>query len=188
MSHLSRKEFLQKACAFGICMGGLNAVGMTNEYSDCKVLDDVNDNDSRKIHHAWVASLLSSLDANLSQDRIKSILKSCAEAHYEHLSMDMLLKPYVGNIESFIDFLEKTWGWRISYNKLARTIIANENKSYCVCPMIKTPNPIAYSTMCYCSEGFAEKMFSVVLELPVSASIISSVLRGDNCCIYRIEF
>ncbi len=188
MSNLSRKEFLQRACAFGVCMGGLSAVGMSNKIHNDKVQDDVNDNDSREIHHAWVATLLSSLNANLSQDKIKSILKSCAEAHYEHLSMDKLLKPYVGNIDSFIEFLEKTWGWRISYNKLARTIIANENKSYCVCPMIKTLNPTACSAICYCSEGFAEKMFSVVLELPVSASIISSVLRGDSCCIYRVEF
>lgn len=41
--------------------------------------------------------------------------------------------------------------------------------------------------MCYCSEGFAERMFSVVCEHQVEAVVISSVQRGDERCIYRIE-
>jgi predicted hydrocarbon binding protein len=41
--------------------------------------------------------------------------------------------------------------------------------------------------ICYCSEGFAERMFSRVAGVEVSAEVVSSVRRGDLSCVYRIE-
>jgi predicted hydrocarbon binding protein len=102
--------------------------------------------------------------------------------------MNDLLTPYIGDLEKFIEFLEKKWGWKIDYNKKTKTLIANENKNYCVCPMINKKNKVNQSAICYCSEGFAERMFSLVASQPVSAAVISSIQRGDERCIYKIDF
>jgi predicted hydrocarbon binding protein len=68
-----------------------------------------------------------------------------------------------------------------------RIIIADENKDHCVCPMIDHTlhnSPL----MCHCSEGFAEKMFSKVTGEKANAVVISSILRGDKSCKYKIIF
>jgi predicted hydrocarbon binding protein len=64
--------------------------------------------------------------------------------------------------------------------------IADENKTKCVCPMVNKEKGVRSSILCYCSEGFAEKMFSTVVGHPVKAKVISSIHRGNNRCKYQI--
>ena len=102
--------------------------------------------------------------------------------------MDEILKPFINDLDKFIEFLEKEWGWKVDYSQATRTIIANENKNYCVCPMINNDGKDKNPAICYCSEGFAEKMFSLVAGQPASANVISSIQKGDKNCIYKIVF
>lgn len=134
----------------------------------------------------WIASLLQNLNNNVDQEKVKKIVKANAIVHYRNLKMDDMLTNHIGNIEGFIDFISNEWGWKVEYNKETRTIIADESKPFCVCPMINQKNGVSSSAICYCSEGFAEKMFSTVAGVPASATVISSVLRGDKTCKYRI--
>ncbi len=52
---------------------------------------------------------------------------------------------------------------------------------------IKNARDKRLPALCYCSEGFAERMFSIVQGSPVQAIVASSVQRGDPTCVYRIE-
>lgn len=65
--------------------------------------------------------------------------------------------------------------------------MADENKSFCVCPLVNVKKKTVSDAICYCSEGFAELMFSAVFEKPVTAIVISSVIRGDSSCRYKID-
>jgi hypothetical protein len=65
-------------------------------------------------------------------------------------------------------------------------ILADENKPSCVCPLLKDAERL-FPGLCYCSEGFAELMFSAVFKYPVRASVVSSIQRGDSHCVYKIE-
>jgi hypothetical protein len=67
-------------------------------------------------------------------------------------------------------------------------LIADENKNYCVCPIAIHDKENDSSAMCYCSEVFAEKMFSVVSGMNTKAEVISSVRKGDASCIYKVVF
>jgi hypothetical protein len=98
------------------------------------------------------------------------------------------LKPYNNNLEGFIGFIEKEWGWKMTYDKSTQIIIADENKNNCVCPMINHKTGIKPGALCYCSEGFSELMFTNVIGKPVTASVISSIHRGDKSCKYKIEW
>ena len=102
--------------------------------------------------------------------------------------MDEMLSSYIGNLDGFISFISEKWDWIVEYDKESKTIIANENKSYCVCPMVNHKNGVKSSAICYCSEGFAEKMFTTVAGVKATAEVISSVIRGDKNCIYKIKF
>jgi len=102
--------------------------------------------------------------------------------------MDEVLAAYKGDLEGFLKFLEKEWGWVISWDSETKTLIADENKSYCVCPMVNHGKNLETDVICYCSEGFAEKMFSLVAGAPATATVISSVQRGDKSCQYKVNY
>jgi hypothetical protein len=68
-------------------------------------------------------------------------------------------------IDSFINFLENEWNWKVTYDK---------------------EKIITSSKMCSCSEGFAERMFSLVLQKKVRAEVVRLYIRGKESCIYRI--
>ena len=135
----------------------------------------------------WIANLLTVLDDNLTEETRVSLLRNCAEAHYRSANMDAVVSQYQGNPSGFMQFLSEKWQWKITYDQAAQTITADENKPDCVCPLVqKAPGKVS-ATLCHCSEGFAEKMFSAVIEKPVEARVIRSILRGDKSCVYSIQ-
>jgi hypothetical protein len=134
----------------------------------------------------WMGSFLKQVDEQLPPETRAGLVKPCSAAHYRSLNMDETLRPFKGDLPGFVRLLTETWGWKIEMREGGRLILADENKDTCVCPLIRRgviqPNP----TLCSCSEGFAERMFASVLERPVSAKVVRSILRGGPSCIYQI--
>ncbi len=132
----------------------------------------------------WLDGLITSYQENPAIS-MEDAIKKCSKTHYNALGMDEILEPYLGKAEEFFDFLRGKWNWIVTMDPEGKRIIADENKEQCICPLIRagavhTPN------LCNCSEGFAERMFSKVLERPVKARVIESVLRGGKHCVYEI--
>lgn len=137
----------------------------------------------------WITELLDSLDKNqLSDSQLRNIVKATSQAHHDLLDVPEMVKPYVGKLEEFIDFLQKSWGWIVKNNRADRLLIVDENKPVCVCPLLKYSTDRLFPALCYCSEGFAEKMFSAVYEHPVQVEVAASVQREDKSCIYHIHY
>lgn len=155
--------------------------------SDQTVNQDSNPDPNKVLMHDWIAGLLQSIDHQEDEKTCRKIMKRCAVAHYNHLKMDDFLKPYEGELEKFNAFIAQEWGWMIEYQKEKGIVIADENKNYCVCPMVNRENGSRPPVLCFCSEGFAELMFSKVTGHPVKATVIASVLRGNPTCKYRIQ-
>lgn len=136
----------------------------------------------------WSYQLLNHMKSGCDKKTCKAILQKCADYHYAQMSMDEVLKDYRGNLEGFIEYVTNTWGWIVTYDKEKKQIIADENKEFCVCPMVQDhPKKTVSNVLCHCSEGFAQKMFSVVTGNKVEAEVIRSVLSGDKTCVYRIR-
>ena len=186
MKEISRKNFFKKACISTACMCGFSAIALSNSNDDTEQGSSEKDANQLLVK-TWLSSLLSNINKELDEEAKRSILKSCSTVHYDNLKMDEMLQPYIGNLEAFIGLLQESWGWKVDYDKAAKTILANEDKDFCVCPMINQNDDKDKSAICYCSEGFAEKMFSVVAGEPVMATVISSIHRGDDKCIYKVE-
>lgn len=178
---MDRKDFLRKACIAGVC--GCRFGTLALNAGDVAGADQESVN---QVPQQWLITLLENLDRNVDQAELRKIIKMSAGVHYDQLNMDGLLSGYAGRLEEFIGFLEKEWGWKVDYDEAAGIITADENKNYCVCPVLK--GTVAGSpAICYCSEGFAEKMFSKAAGVAVNAEVVSSVRRGDKTCIYRIR-
>lgn len=182
----TRKDFFKKACSAGACFCGFTSLAVQGsnltEASDAVEPDDKN----RKLMQDWISTLLLNIDENAGDEECRKIMKPCALAHYNYLEMDKVLTPYIGDMEKFIQFINIEWSWKIDYNKETGVIVADENKSYCVCPMVNKEKGVRSSILCFCSEGFAEKMFSTVAGHPVTARVISSIHRGNDRCKYEI--
>ena len=179
---MGRKNFFKKACFAGVCFCGFSNIP-TLANNDTSPIQD----NKKQLNQDWLSNLLSNLNQDIEEDMLRKIIKKSSIVHYSNLNMDNLLSNYIGDLGKFNKFIESSWGWRIDYNKTTKILIADENKDYCVCPILEHKKGLNTSAICYCSEGFAEKMFSVVTGVPVTAKVISSVRKGDKSCKYKIE-
>jgi hypothetical protein len=137
--------------------------------------------------HTWIAHLLHILDGSLSDEARRSVLKECSLIHYRDINMEEFISKYHGNLPGFIEFLANTWQWKVVYDPAQGVIIADENKPTCVCPIVRLSAGAVSGILCHCSEGFAERMFASVMDRPVKAQVLKSILRGDPSCVYRID-
>jgi predicted hydrocarbon binding protein len=184
---MNRKEFFKKTCISGACICGFAGIALETEASGKFYNESATQQGSITLVQEWIQNLLKNADIQLDKETTKGILKNCAIVHYNNLNMDSMLVDYVGNLEKFVLFIQEKWGWKIDYNSGTKTLIADENKDYCVCPMVNASKGQKSPAICYCSEGFAEKMFSKVTGARVAATVISSIQRGDKSCKYKIE-
>lgn len=135
----------------------------------------------------WTKSLLRQLQEENDDRTNRIIMHELAAVHYDKLEMNKLLERYRNKLPEFLTFLREEWGWRITWDDDRKHIIADEDKKQCVCPLMASlQNPS--SILCYCSEGFAERMFSRILGKKVRAKVITSILRGDARCQYQIDY
>lgn len=185
--NITRKDFFLKACLTGACFCGFTSLGLKASASGAVAVEAQPDDKKLKFMQDWISTLLLQVDENADDEECRKIMKPCALAHYNFLEMDNVLAPYKGDIEKFNAFISGEWGWKVDYDKANGVIVADENKSYCVCPMVNKENGIRSTILCYCSEGFAEKMFSAVMGHPVTARVTSSIHRGDSSCKYEIR-
>lgn len=175
----SRRNFIKRTCAGGLCLCGFGSLpGVTASTSKQAENDGMS--------QSWIAEILTNLNDSLEEDDLRKLVKSASLAHYNQLGMEKTLAGYKGRLNDFIAYIEKEWGWKFSYQKNERILLADENKPYCVCPLIKHHGNNTYPALCFCSEGFAERMFSFVCGRQVHATVISSVMRGDDRCVYQI--
>ncbi len=137
----------------------------------------------------WITELLDSLsNNNLTDSQLRSIVKSTSQAHHDLLDVPEMVKPYIGKPSEFIEFLEKSWGWKVNDDSSKRLLIVDENKPKCVCPLLKNSADKLFPALCYCSEGFAEKMFSAVYGHPVAVTVAASIQRGAPSCVYHVAY
>ncbi len=182
----NRRAFLKSAGLLGICGCGLTA--------ECSVRPGEAASDAAQAPAAvpeplakhWVATLLPLLAAG-NPEHARSAIRKCFEPHFRSLALEPTLDKFRGNVEGFVRYLEKEWGWVVSYSPDTGVILVDENKTYCVCPVLPKERSRDLGLMCHCSEGIAERMFSHVAGSPVRARVVASVLRGDRTCKYRIE-
>jgi hypothetical protein len=179
---MDRMGFIRRTCIAGFCGCGFGTLALNAETVSRPDQDSGN-----QMTQQWLVKLLESLDQNLESAELKRIIKMSAGIHYDQLRMDDLLSGYTGRLNEFMGFLEKEWGWKVDYDEATGIITADENKTYCVCPVLDREVFPGSDVICYCSEGFAERMFSRVAGVEVSAEVVSSVRRGDLSCVYRFE-
>ncbi len=181
---VNRKDFLKKVCFSGACLCGFGSIAFSKEVDDSN--EDKMQTQKLSLLQDWIASILLNVNDELDKGSARKLIKKTSGVHFENLKMDTLLAEYKGDLDKFTVFLREKWGWKVDYDKEKRILIADENKNYCVCPIAVHSKEKDSSAMCYCSEGFAEKMFSLVSGKQAQAEVIASIRKGDTSCKYKI--
>ena len=101
--------------------------------------------------------------------------------------MEEKIKDLRGNLPGLIDLLQTKMNWIVKHDEDTRTVIADENKPDCVCPLYKE-GLLTDPALCECSRGFIERMFGYILGREVEASVVESVLRKGTHCIYKVNY
>lgn len=184
---INRKDFFRTACISGACLCGFGSMAFSAK--PLNETENASSEDLKKLElvQEYLEGLLKNMQQNLDEETLQKLLKNLASVHYKQLNMDAFLEPYKNNVEKFIELLEKEWNWKVNYEPATGTILANENKDHCVCPMLNLKTGIQPAAICYCSEGFAELMFSKVIGKNLKTQVVSSIHRGDKQCIYEIK-
>lgn len=181
---VNRKDFLKKVCFSGACLCGFGSIAFSKEVDDSN--EDKMQTQKLSLLQDWIASILLNVNDELDKGSARKLIKKTSGVHFENLKMDTLLAEYKGDLDKFTVFLREKWGWKVDYDKEKGVLIADENKNYCVCPIAVHSKEKDSSAMCYCSEGFAEKMFSLVSGKQAQAEVIASIRKGDTSCKYKI--
>ena len=186
----TRRHFLKKACLSGACLCGFGSVLGSELFHTGDFSQNAITNKNEVLFLKWITELLENLDqSHLTEAQLRQIVKSASVAHHENLGMDAMLAPFEGKLDHFIQFIEEKRGWKVSYeDENKKVLIVDEDKPYCVCPLLQNEKEKKLPVLCYCSEGFAERMFSIVCGYSMSATVVSSIQRGNEKCVYRIVF
>lgn len=139
----------------------------------------------------WTQRLLYGIEKQCSEKTISNIdfrkaLAHCSEVCFEKNGF----KEQIGamkNFDEFVDVCHNEYGWIVDYDKSNGILICNENKDHCLCPIARSVKNNLAGTLCHCTETELERMFSMAYKGNVKATVLKSILRGNDRCIYKIE-
>jgi hypothetical protein len=205
---INRKEFLAgigKACtcscvyALSASLGSIQAQDNTKNPSDKEQGAPTKKPRSQErieFTEKWVVRFFNVLDSNLDEPTRKKIMmangKACLLAWQKETNKTPRAQAIT--MERFKNWIKEKGsheyqveGNTIYFQYLSAAETGLRSKEHhCLCPMVET-NPSGLSpTYCSCSLGYVKEMHEQLFKKPVEVELLSSVLRGDPRCKFKI--
>ncbi|MBN1211799.1 MAG: hypothetical protein JXA92_04415 [candidate division Zixibacteria bacterium] len=199
---MNRKEFLNNAGKFcaGSCvcalMGSLNIVNAQhNNSSEAPKTEKPRAEVIMEFAEKWVKRFFDVLDSTLDAETRKKIMmangKICFQKYLEETGQK--IQPIT---------LEQHTLWvnnnvKDGYTRVEGNVIyfrftsAAEtglpaNEGACLCSFVESKPEGLSSTYCLCSVGYVKEWYEQLLGCPVEVELLSSALRGDKWCEFKI--
>jgi hypothetical protein len=205
---MNRKEFLTgvgKACACScVCalaadLGTANAQDTQKQNAAREQTKPVKKSRSEErmdFTERWAVRFFDVLDANLDQPTRKKIMmangKACLLSWQKATNQKPRTEPMT--LEGFAKRAKERGlsDYQIhgnviyfQYTSAAETGLPSP-KNHCLCPMVETKPAGLSPTFCLCSLGYVKEMHEQIFKKPVEVKLLSSVLRGDPRCRFKI--
>jgi hypothetical protein len=205
---INRKQFLSnvgKACACS-CVYAMTA-GISSimaEDSTKQTAQPVEGSEVKKprsqerieFTEKWAVRFFNVMDENLDEPTRKKVMmangKSCLLAWQKETNQPQRTEPVT--LEQFAEWVKRsgTPEYQVDGNVLYfQYLSAAETgkpspENHCLCPMLETNPPGLSHTYCYCSLGYVKETHEQMFKRPVNVELVSSVLRGDPRCKFKI--
>jgi hypothetical protein len=144
----------------------------------------------------WTVRFFDVLDANLDAPTRKKLMmangRACLLSWQQATNQKPRTEPMT--LESFAERVKEknASDYQIQGNVLyfqytsAAETGAPSPKNHCLCPMVETKPAGLSPTFCLCSLGYVKEMHEQIFKKPVEVELLSSVLRGDPRCRFKI--
>ncbi len=133
--------------------------------------------------HKWIGTLMASLDQNLDEETKVKVLETCGRAC---ITQSLIKKAKACNekAKDVNDFLDK-------FSKMYSHLQKEEGNVYivyptCYCPLVKDYPGELSPSWCNCSRGWIKQLFESALERPIQVELEKSIVRGDDCCRFKV--
>jgi len=182
---MNRKEFFM-SCSIGICSCFAFSALLPPESN----AQEEEDNDVKKLQnqmefvHKRFATLVSLLNDEMEPEKRMQMFEKLGRACSLEYK-DNIMK-FEKDIDGFLNEISGKWVESVNYDKENKTILLTGTKmDDCFCPLAK--KSITPGEFCECSKGWQKGVFEVVTGKKVYASVVESVLRGGECCSFKIQ-
>ena len=181
---MKRNEFFKKTCMTGLCTcAGIAAFGSVDLFAQDDKVEKKED---------WRVGFMQRRFAKLIDNMGDKITPGQREELIEQMGRNCSAmnndkwKGFNGSIENALADIEKDFAEKATYDKQTQTItIIGRPSTECFCPFAGGKN-IA-KEFCNCSIGWQKNTFETISGKKAEASIIASVLRGNDRCSFSIK-
>lgn len=181
---MNRKEFLEAACAWGVCSCALfSKPAQGAEESDPAQaqigqlkwkLDFVT-----KRFAKLVALLHETLDESTLAQIFESMGRACAK-EFKHE-----FEPFKGNPSGFLESIQQKWVKSATWDQSAGTVRIIDKAKHCTCAFVD--EKLTPGHFCHCTIGWQKQAYETVFGQPVSVELEESILRGGEKCVFCIR-
>lgn len=138
-------------------------------------------------HHRWIKKVIEVMSDELDDKTRKRILEECGR--------DCLLPKVIDKLKEVREETEDVNSWieKIQTDEIWDVLVIEDGDVFvqypeCYCPILKDipeyfKMPDAY---CECSVGWLKELFEGVFERDVEVELLSSIVRGDEECRFRV--
>jgi len=197
---MNRKEFLMgigEFCACSCVCALAASLGEASAQDSTKQIPKRPRNDERiEFAERWAVRFLDVLDAELDAPTRKRIMmangKACLLSWQKATNQKKRTEPV--SLESFAKQVKEKGlkDYQIEGNVIyfqfnaAAETGSPSPPNHCLCPMVETKPAGLSPTYCLCSLGYVREMHEQIFKKPVQADLLTSVLRGDPRCKFKI--
>lgn len=200
VEYMNRKEFLSgigKACACS-CACALAASLDPAHAQESTKQTEIRPRSQERMEFAekWTVRFFDVLDANLDEPTRKKIMmangKACLlasqkEAKRQPRTTPLTLEDFAKRVKEkeSSDYRVEENVLYFQYTAAAETGLPSPG-NHCLCPMVESKPAGLSPTFCLCSLGYVKEMHEQMFMKPVEVELLSSVLRGDPSCKFKI--
>jgi predicted hydrocarbon binding protein len=132
----------------------------------------------------WAEKVCKMLEDNYDDETIKTIRTTCS-CSPSQTRMEEMKKLYdaAENYEDFTESCNKTLSGIKMWSE-GNALFFSYPECYCSC--VKRVNKPLSKAWCYCTLGYAKKLFDYVLNDDCEAELTESIKLGDSRCVMKI--
>lgn len=138
----------------------------------------------RRLHEAWLKSLLENLDAHVDEATRTKMMESVGRACARRGGVLREAQAAKGDVDKMVATLARHVG---KENCRREGDIVHLGYPKCYCHIVGAGPERLSGTWCHCSRGWVHEVFETVTGKPVKVELTHSIKRGDPDCRFLIR-
>jgi predicted hydrocarbon binding protein len=180
---MDRKDFFKKTCKVGICScAGLMLFSENNTFASTTLDESKEDWRIKFVQNrfAFFFNLIGESTDKATRDKlIEQLGMNCSKENEDQYA------EYIGQIDKYLENVKTKWVEKAEFDRVKNEIrVTDKKRESCFCPLVNSK--IISKDFCNCSRGWLKQTYGTIIGKPVEVEIITSILRGSDCCSFKI--